>query len=204
MEEIVTREELERCHQRWHCLFFGVWRALNKHNDNLTWGLLEALKKCGLTSGKTFLSDLFEQIPTEETLRKVKDFCESATIPNLKGKVHPWKELDPLGAFFNYSFMLGIFDDLPSFRQQNPRVLAIKNRLKAIIPLMMGIKRQEVPDRLLREWAFSSKRQLAINITSHLYNKTPDNFQKLLTKARRIHPNLTKAMGKGSKPVKSG
>ncbi len=196
-----VEEKLERCHRRWHCLFFGVWRALNEHNDNLTWGLLESLKKCGLTSGNTFLPDLFEQIPTEETFRKVEDFCESATIPNLKGKVHPWKRIDPQIAFFDYSFVLGTLDRLP-FRNPNARFLTIKDRLQAIIPHMISIKRQQVPDNLLRKWKSLPKRELAVNLTSYLYQKTPDNFKKLLTRARRAQPNLAKHLDKGTKPVK--
>jgi hypothetical protein len=91
-KDVLPQDPLERCHLRWHCLFWGVWKAVCKRDKNLRWGLLETLRKYGfnLLEGSVPEQDPFKANPSDKVLRNALSFREGATIPILRGRKVVW------------------------------------------------------------------------------------------------------------------
>lgn len=195
-ENTLPQDPLERCQLRWHCLFWGVWKAVFKQGDNLGFGLLEALKRYGfdLLRGSVPENDPFKPNPSDETLVKAKAFYENPKFPRLKWKRLPWKKLDIYVLFTHYSSILFELNELPSnfsnLRNADSKKRILKNTLPLIlkhIPFAPEIV-SNIDDRDVAKWAKLSKKDLAVNLVAEIHELSVPNARKNLTLARKKYP----------------
>ncbi len=156
-------DSLERCHLRWHGLFFGVWRAISKHDPNLAIGLLLALEKAGLAEYRgdepTFIPSLFEQNPSDDVLRKTMSFRHAASIPVLRGRIR-------------------------GGRTRPPYLLILTEYYKALFEE----KAKPSPERLRGESAHVS----ALHAAAATAGCSEEACRKHLERARELYPDLAK------------
>jgi hypothetical protein len=83
-------EPLERCHQRWAWLFFGVLDAVRNHDPALSDGLFLAFEKAELAAWdgdlQTFIPGALDLNPSDDVLRKADRFRKAGAIPDLRGR----------------------------------------------------------------------------------------------------------------------
>lgn len=84
-------DALERCHQRWVDLFFGILRAIWRYDRNLALGVMLAFQKSKLADFQgdalSFIPNLLDLKPSDEILRRTGPFRQQATIPPLRGRI---------------------------------------------------------------------------------------------------------------------
>ena len=200
-------DPIERCHLRWHGLFFGVWRVLNENDKRyrkIKSGIIEALKEFGLFDDNTFHSDLFKLNPTDEILRKAEAFRTSATIPGLRGKKLPWERYDSLITLMDYSSTFFELRNVPGrFRTPALPLKYLKEHLPKILSQISLKKRSDVPDHLLKKWISLPKRELTVRLVAYIHGLRPESFQKHLTIARKKYPDFAKAVKHGMEMIKT-
>jgi hypothetical protein len=202
-ENILPQDPLERCHLRWHSLFRGVWKAVCKHDENLRFGLLEALKQYGfdLLKGSVPENNPFKANPSDEVLRNAISFEKGATIPNLRGRKPPWKRLNPFLSLTAYSYTLWMLKDLPKYK--GARCKWLKEHLYEILSPIQPTARQEISDDDLKSLVVGEKKKVALNVTAYLCNMEPEAFRMYLKEARRQFPEIAKASKHGTHLVRS-
>jgi hypothetical protein len=201
------KDPLERCHQRWNDLFFGVWRSLNRKKKGyriIQLRIIEALKKYGLFDEKNFSSGLFEPNPTDEILKKVSDFYETKEnqiqLHSVRGKKLPWETVDPETVLFYYWVVVGVlskpFNGRPLTKINNPnaRKLRIKERLLKVFPpdkpYIPDKLKYEISEKLLNQCIRFPLKEIAVRVVADYFGKKPDALRKDLTKAKRNNPSL--------------
>jgi hypothetical protein len=199
----LLEDPLERCHLRWHCLFWGVWKAVCKHDRNLEFGLLEALKEYGfdLLGGSVPEQDPFKLNPSDEVLKKALAFSKGATIANLRGRRPPWSGVNPLLAFMDYSHVLHLVlsaRNIPKY--SGARRSWFRGLLLSLKP---DVSRNISDGDLDKLVAKTRKETIARNVTAYLYNMGEEAFRKYLTQARRQFPGLATAWKYGANFVRS-
>jgi len=200
IEQELPFHPIDRCHQRWIDLFFGVWRVLYQHDPNLVHGLLESMRNQGLLDDDFLSGNLFSIDPPDEVLKGVRTFRATAAIPKLRGKVPPWKRYDPIHALFDFQLALRTVSKLTR-RPRNPssKFLTLKERLPEILSKMRFTKRKNVPDLLLRQWVNGNlpPKELTTRLVAHIHGFTPVSFRKYLARARRENPDLAHILRHG-------
>lgn len=194
-EDIFPKTPFERCHLRWHWLFWGVWEAVCKYDKKLRLGLPEALKKYGLNvEGGVPEQFLFKENPSDDILAKAKAFYENPKIPNIKWQRPPWEKPDVYFFFVHYSSILFELNELPPnfFNLRNPeyRKMILKQKLPLIlkhIPFASEMV-SNIDDRNVAKWAKLSKKDLAVNLVAHVYEWSVPNARKNLALARKKYP----------------
>ncbi len=191
IEQDLPSNSIDRCHQRWADLFFGVWRALYERKPALIFGLLESMKSHGLIEDDYLSADLFLVNPPDDILKRVRTFRTSAVIPKLKkGKLSPWKEYDYFGGLMDYIKTLSLVRNIrrkyrtPAF----PLKLIKEKYLPQILSELRIVKRKNVPDKFLKEWISLPRKELAIRLVAHIHGLGSDAFKKRLTKAKQEIP----------------
>ena len=105
---------LDRCHERWENLFFGIWRALYEYEPLLIHKVLESMRNHGLIDDDCLSVDLFSVNPPDDVLRQARTFREGAATHKLTSRKPPWKrQSDPLDALIDYSSALSIIRVCP-------------------------------------------------------------------------------------------
>ncbi len=197
-DEKFPEDSLERCHLRWKRLFYGIWRAISRYDPKLTLGLLQALKQFGLAYDYSFYSQLIEQNPSDEILRRVGIFEKLAHIPNLRGKKFPWKRYDPFIAIIDYSIVLFGLREFPTrFRNPSYGIKFLKERLQEIVPRMLLVNGKEFPKDLLSKWIRLPRKELVVRLTAHLHGLSVASFRKYLIEARHKYPDYAKSWKEG-------
>ena len=207
-DESFPKEPLVRCHLRWERLFWGVWNALEKHDPNITLGLLQALKRFGVADDNfVYPQVVSEQNPTDEVLQRVSIFEKLAHIPNLKGKKLPETKYSPFFALHDHSITLFGLRNIPrKFNNPTTPLKFLKEHLPEIRSWMLfdeKIDKGEIPpDGLLKEWIFGRRpkgelkirpeREWTVSLVAHLHGLDVTSFRKYLTTARQMYPNLAK------------
>lgn len=198
---------LDRCNERWHNLFFGVWRALANYDRKLIWGLMEELKRVGLADKLTLKSELFELNPSDEIIERTKQFKETAKIPSLRGKTR--RKIQPAFALHVYGIVYGAIRDLPRKGYSSPRNLGrglagnikkrywdLKDRL-AKVEDFLPIDPPQSLDGLLNRSSHLPNRQIAVNVTAHLFRIAPSSLKRILSQAGRQSPKIARMTRKG-------
>jgi len=214
---ILPQDPLERCHLRWHCLFWGCVRALNQYDPKLTVGLFNALEKTGgLTVSEdslTFTGELFDLNPSDDILARAKAFYKNPKFPNLKWQRLPWEKINVSLLFIDYSSILHELNKFPpkffNYRNINNKKSWLKDMLPLIFKHVSRHNKEklealsEITDWDLIKWARLSKKELAVNLVAHIYILTIPNTRKLLATARRKHPLWAKWWKHGLEMIES-
>lgn len=191
IEQDLPLSPIDRCHQRWADLFFGVWRALYERKPALIFGLLESMKSHGLIDDDYLSKDLLWVNPSDDILKRVRTFRTSAVIPKLKGKkIPPWKKYDLFNAHMDYIKTFFVVRNISrKFRNPAYALKLIKGSLPQIFSELHFVKEKNVPDKFLKELIYLPRKELAIRLVAHIHGfKRSDTFKKRLTKARREYP----------------
>jgi hypothetical protein len=183
-------DPLERCHVRWHALFFGVWKAIWRHDPNLTLGMLLALEKAGLAEYQgdvlTFVPRLFEQSPSGDILRKTFSFRHSASIPPLRGRIRSGRTRP-----YYFSILLEYYRAL------------FEERLK-LSPRRQRQARQGGKRVLFAPQGKESASERALEVVAEKTGYTVPTCRKYLEKAQKLYPDLTKLWSrKGAEWIRS-
>ncbi len=197
-KDTLPQDPLARCQLRWHCLFWGVWKAVCNHDRNLRFGLLEALKRYGfdLLGGSGSKQDPFKVNPSNEVLKKALAFSEGATIPNLRGKKPPWDAVNPLLAFMDYSHVLHL---VLSARNIPKYSGARRSWFRGLLLSLKPDATRNISDGDLDKLVAKTRKEaIARNVTAYLYNMEEETFRKYLTQARRRFPGLATAWKYGA------
>jgi hypothetical protein len=169
-------DPLERCHLRWHGLFFGVWRALCRRDPRLITGLLLALKRNGLADYHgdvlTFNPEVFERNPSHGVLEKAERFRSTAEFPRLKGKIR-----------FGHT--------------RPPYLLILLDYYRALYEERSKLS----PKRQRGEEAANER---ALKVAAEKAGCTVSTCRKHLEQAQKLYPDLTKLWSrKGAEWVRS-
>lgn len=190
-----TTRALERCHERWVNLFFGLQSALIRHDPNIAVALEEAYTRWHLFDPprRAFASGLFDLCPSDATLKRTRTWRTQARLPSsLRGKTRA--ATDSKFLLFCYYGLYQLLKTLPTPRTvRNPthRVLAIEERLQHARQNIPGFPARSVQKRLLTRWIDEhlTNRQLTRSVIAHLFDiKNPNTVTRLLTTAKQSFP----------------
>lgn len=201
-DENFPEEPLARCHLRWERLFFGVWKALDKHDPKITLGLLQALKQFGIADDNFFYPQIvFEQNPSDEVLQRVSIFERLGHIPKLTGKKLPETRYDPFFALHDYSIALFGLRNYRARGYRNPpaALKTLKERIQEILSRMDFVHRKEISETLLNKWIRLRlhKKELVVRLTAHLHGLGVASFRKYLTMATQKYPDYARSWKHG-------
>ena len=202
IERDLPLNPIDRCHERWENLFWGVWKALYKHKPALIHGLLESMRIQGLVNSDYESSDLFLQNPPDSVLKEARIFREVATIPNLKGKgvTSPLNKDNPHPFWLVLVDYESALDTVSRVRQRTRhpglRLLTLKEHLPRLLASRGFKRRDSIPDIVLKRWINKQypPRDLAMRLIAYIYGLTPRGYRRRLTQARKKYPEIVNAL----------
>lgn len=190
----ITRQSdhlaLERCHARWHGLFFGVLGVVRRRDEKVYLALQEALVTADLMQRRrggivNFVSELFRIDPSPEILALTERFRSSRPMVSLRGKTRTSR--DPIALLMDYGTLYYWLKDLS--RSAAVRRREIVERFRKAKPFLRAgrtLSRNELEE--LADAHPTSNKELTLDLTAHLSEMEPDTLKRRLREGRRLIP----------------